>query len=175
MTTSLTVFNTIVGIGIIGIIAGIVLVVALVFLQETDSKLFRWIKKHSLTIAFLLALGGMVGSLIYSNVFMFAPCEFCWWQRIFLYPQVIILGVAAWYRDVRIGLIAVILSTIGICVSIYHVLMQAGVVGNDTACSLAGVSCTKIDVLIFGWITIPIMCLVMFAGVLTLNYVARRK
>jgi disulfide bond formation protein DsbB len=171
----LTIFNTIVGIGIIGIIAGIALVFALIFLQETHSKLFHWIKKHALTISFLLALGGMIGSLIYSNVFMFAPCEFCWWQRIFLYPQVIILGVAAWYKDLRIGTISIILSVIGICVSIYHVLMQAGVVGSDATCSLTGVSCTKIDVLIFGWITIPIMCLVMFAGIIVLNWVARRK
>ena len=171
----LTIFNTIVGIGIISIIVGIVLVFAMIFLQETDSKLFRWIKKHSLTIAFLLALGGMIGSLIYSNVFMFAPCEFCWWQRIFLYPQVIILGVAAWYRDVRIGTISIILSVIGICISIYHVLLQAGAVGSGAACALTGVSCTRIDVLIFGWITIPIMCLVLFVGILTFAYLAHRK
>ena len=168
-------FNTLVGIGIIVIIIVVLVILALLFLGETDSKPFRFLKHHSFLFAFLLALGAVFGSLMYSEVFHFAPCVFCWWQRIFMYPQVIILAVALWFRDTRVWLTSIILSVIGACFSIYHILIQSGIVGPSAACSTLGVSCEKIDVLIFGWITIPIMCLVLFIGILMFSYIAHKK
>ena len=171
----LTIFNTIVGVGIILAILGIVGVFAMMFLGETKSALFQWIKKYSVHIGFLIAFAGVFGSLMYSEVFKFAPCTFCWWQRIFLYPQVIVFGLGAYYHEKKIWITGVVLSLIGICFSAYHVLLQAGIVGANAACVTSGVSCEKIDVLIFGWITIPIMCLVLFASILTVSYVAHRE
>ncbi|MDB4984238.1 MAG: disulfide bond formation protein [Patescibacteria group bacterium] len=173
--SALSVFNTITGIGSIIIILGVLLVIALVFLGETDSKIFKWIKKNAAVFTFVLALGGMIGSLIYSNVFGFAPCEFCWSIRIMLYPQVVIFGAHLWRRDANAWLVSTILSIVGLGLSIYLVLLQAGKIGNDAACIAAGVSCAKIDVIIFGWLTIPIMVLVFFVGMLTLSYVAHKK
>lgn len=173
--TGLTLFNTFTGIGVIAIIIVILGVYALLFLGETNSKLYKFIKHHSFLFALILATGGVFGSLMYSEVFHFAPCLFCWWQRIFLYPQAIILAVALWFRDTRIWLTSIILSSIGGLFSIYHILLQTGIIGPGGTCETVGVSCTKIDVLIFGWITIPIMCLVLFVGILTFAYVAHRK
>ena len=171
----LQVFNTLVGIITIIIIIAILAIISLVFLDETNSKPFQFFKKHSLLFGFLLALGGVFGSLMYSEVFHFAPCVFCWWIRIFLYPQAVILGVALWYRDTRMWLSSIILSVIGVCFSIYLILLQTGVVGPSAACSTLGVSCEKIDVTIFGWLTIPIMSLIFFIGILALSYVGLRK
>ena len=171
----LTVFNTIVGIGTIGVIVLVVVIFAMIFLGETNSKLFQFFKKQAFVFAFLLALGATVGSLIYSEGFHFLPCTFCWWQRIFMYPQVIILGIGAWQKDLKIWLTSIILSVIGGCFSVYHILLQAGLAVPLAACSTSGVSCEKIDVLIFGWITIPIMCLVLFIGILTLAYISHKK
>lgn len=173
--TALTFFNTVVGIGIIAIIVLIGSVWILEFLGETKNKYFRFLQKHHFHFAFLMTLGAIIGSLAYSNIFAFPPCEFCWWQRIFMYPQVIVLGIGIWQRDVKIWMTSIVLSAIGFCFSLYHVLMQAGVVGPSAACATSGVSCTKIDVMIFGWITIPIMCLILFVGILTFAYLAHRK
>jgi len=168
-------FNTLVGIGIIITIITVLTIIALVFLGETDSKLFKFIKRHSLPFGFILAFAGVFGSLMYSEVFNFVPCIFCWWIRIFLYPQVAILGVALWYKDTRMWFSSIILSVIGLGFSIYLVLLQTGTIGPSAACSTLGVSCEKIDVTVFGWLTIPIMSLIFFIGILALSYIGLKK
>ena len=145
------------------------------FLGETENRYFRFIKKHAFHFGFLLSLGAIVGSLTYSEVFRFIPCDFCWWQRIFMYPQLIVLGTGIYLKDLKVWITSIILSAIGACFSIYNILIQMGVVGPTGDCATSGVSCAKIDVLIFGWLTIPIMCLILFVSILTLSYVAHRK
>ena len=173
--TGLSFWNTVVGVGVIAIIVLILSSWILLFLKETENKYFKFLTKQSFHFGFLLALGAIVGSLTYSEVFKFAPCTFCWWQRIFMYPQVIVLGTAIYLKDVKVWITSIILSIIGACFSMYHILLQSGVIGPSGACTTGGVSCTRIDVLIFGWITIPIMCLVLFVGILTFAYIAHRK
>ena len=168
-------FNTLVGIGTIAIVLVIISIWLLVFLRETKNAYFAFLKKHSFHFAFLLALGGVLGSLIYSDFFKLPPCYFCWWQRIFMYPQLVIFGVALYLKDMKMWLTGMILSGIGALFSIYHLLIQSGVVGPSAACDAGAVSCAKIDVLIFDWITIPMMCLVLFVGILTFAYIAHRK
>lgn len=173
--TALSFFNGLVGIGTIAIIAFIVVVWIMEFLKETNNKFFTFLKKHHFRIAFLMALTAILGSLIYSEIFKFPPCTFCWWQRIFMYPQAIVLGIGIWQKDVKIWMTSIILSGIGLLFSIIHIMIQSGIIGESAACIQGGLSCAKIDVLIFGWITIPIMCLTLFAGILTFAYLAHRK
>ena len=168
-------FNTLVGIGTIGIILITLSIWLLMFLQETENIYFHFLKKHSFHFAFLLALGAIIGSLSYSEVFGFAPCTFCWWQRIFMYPQLIVFATGIYLKDIKVWITGIVLSLIGASFSIYHILLQSGIIGPSGACALSPVSCTKIDVLIFGWITIPIMCLTLFVGILTFAYISHRR
>jgi disulfide bond formation protein DsbB len=169
-------FNTLVGAGVIGLMLIIGILWILLLTQTTHHKLFQWFHRHGIILAGILALGAMAGSLIYSDFFKLAPCFFCWWQRIFMYPQVIILGVSAWYRDAKIWLSGFILSAIGACFSIYHILLQSNVLNASSApCAADAVSCARIDVLIFNWITIPIMCLTVFVGIMTLLWISHQK
>lgn len=144
--------------------------------SSTHHPLFQWFHRKGALFAGILALGAMIGSLIYSDFFKLPPCYFCWWQRIFMYPQVIILGVSTWYRDTKIWLSSFILSAIGALFSIYHILLQSNVINaSSSPCAADTVSCTRIDVLIFDWITIPIMCLSVFVGIMTLLWITRQK
>src|SRR5699024_5463587 len=77
-----------------------------------------------------------LGSLFYSEILHFVPCELCWVQRILMYPLVIIYGVATMQRNVSIALPGLILSIIGVCVSTYHYLLQ-----KLPALQAAGASC----------------------------------
>src|SRR5699024_12031322 len=70
------------------------------------------------------ALLATVGSLYFSEIKGFAPCELCWIQRIFMYPLVIIYGVAALKKNIDIALPGLILSGIGMFISAYHYLIQ---------------------------------------------------
>lgn len=168
-------FNTLIGIGTLVTIGVSVSLWTLLFLQETKNSYFQFLKRHSFSFAFLLSLGAILGSLTYSEIFRLVPCTFCWWQRIFMYPQAIILATGIYLKDTKIWITSIILSSIGACFSIYHILIQSGIVGPSGACATAGVSCAQIDFTVFGWITMPIMCLSLFVGILTFAYISHRK
>jgi disulfide bond formation protein DsbB len=172
---AITFFNYFVGIGTLVVAAIVASIWILIFLSETTNGYFLFLKKHSFHFAFLFALAAVLGSLTYSELFHLPPCTFCWWQRIFMYPQVIVLGIGIWLKDIKIWLTSIILSIIGICFSISHILLQTGIRQSTGACLESGVSCTKIDVLIFGWLTIPIMCCILFAAILTFAFLAHRN
>lgn len=175
-------FNALIGAGFILVLALLGFAVILIVLGETRTRAYRLIRKNAVLLAFLLMLAEVLGSLVYSEFFHLPPCTFCWWQRIFIYPQVIVLGLALWRKSRGIvsswsdtWLPSIIMSAIGACFSLYHILIQSGVVGPTGACLISGVSCAKIDVLIFGWITLPIMGLSMFLGVLVLASMNRAR
>src|SRR5690625_6744143 len=77
-----------------------------------------------LLIIWIQALVATLGSLFYSEVMGFVPCELCWIQRIFMYPLVMIYGVAAFKKDLSIALPGLFLSGIGMFISAYHYLLQ---------------------------------------------------
>lgn len=141
-------------------IAGVILLLALVF--DVKGKLVAWVGENAVTLAFLATLGAVSGSLFYSNVIGFEPCILCWWQRIFMYPQVILFSVAVWKKRADIFLYSLPLSVIGTGIAIYQIILpyleKYGVVCVTTS----GVSCTKLYVFAFGYITIPVMSLTVF-------------
>ncbi len=77
-----------------------------------------------LTFAWVVALVATLGSLYYSEVRLFLPCELCWYQRIFMYPQAVLLGLALWRQDLFVWPYALTLSLIGGSISTLHLLEQ---------------------------------------------------
>src|SRR5690625_2490000 len=75
-------------------------------------------------LVWAIALLAMMGSVFYSEIMGYEPCELCWVQRILMYPLVVIYGVAALKKNVSIALPGLILSGIGMFVSIYHYMIQ---------------------------------------------------
>ena len=72
----------------------------------------------------IIALVASLGSLYFSEVLLYVPCELCWYQRILMYPLVILLGIAAVKKDAGIVTYVLPLSIIGGSISIYHYLIQ---------------------------------------------------
>lgn len=77
-----------------------------------------------LAFAWVVALVATLGSLYYSEVRLFLPCELCWYQRIFMYPQAVLLGLALWRQDLSVWPYALTLSLIGGSISTLHLLEQ---------------------------------------------------
>ncbi|WP_114314016.1 disulfide bond formation protein B [Thermus caldifontis] len=77
-----------------------------------------------LAFAWVVALVATLGSLYYSEVRLFLPCELCWYQRIFMYPQAVLLGLALWRQDLAVWPYALTLSLIGGGFSTLHLLEQ---------------------------------------------------
>lgn len=169
-----TLFTTILGIG--AILIGVAIVVTIIGLAWYPDVLKAASQKYVFWDGFILSLLGLIGSLTYSGLFQFPPCPLCWWQRIFLYPQVILFGIGIWGRgDQRTILLgSSILSGLGLIVSIYQYLLQMGVWGDSSVC-LGGTACASIDAIAFGFITIPLMCGILFLALLLGSFIAQKK
>lgn len=134
----------------------------------------------------LIAIGGIallstIGSLIYQFVYQTPVCELCWWQRIFLYPIEIITLVAVWKKTKESHITVAILAAIGLFFASYHYYyhFQGFVLGNKLTmpCSYGGLlpACTDSPILVFGFITIPLMGVLIFGSVLLLAWIAHQK
>jgi disulfide bond formation protein DsbB len=104
----------------------------------------------------------MFGSLYFSEIQKFEPCELCWYQRILMYPMVIILGIAVIKKDERISFYTMILSAIGALISLYHYSIQKVSFMADNAVSCGRIPCTGQYINWFGFVTIPFLALVAF-------------
>lgn len=132
------------------------------------------LREWGLPLAFMLALAGSALTLFYSEIVGYPPCSLCWLQRIFLYPQVILLGLALWWQDRGIGRYLVWLSLLGVLVALYHYYYQM-TGGQGLACLGDGATsgCARRYVYEFGFMTMPLMSAIVFAalaGLAKLSY-----
>lgn len=167
--------NTTLTIG--AVIGQIFVVVALILsLCKKDKTLVEFVGKHGITFAFLTALIAMSGSLYYSDVALFTPCLLCWYQRIFMYPLVFILGLALIRGKRDVVPYGLILSGVGLPISLYHYYIQMNqhALGADNCGIAGGVSCSEAYFLHLGYITIAMLALTAFAMILVMLRYAHR-
>jgi len=166
------IFDLILGIGVVILQLGIIGIIILLITRKTETKIYKFFATHGILFAFLLALAALLGSLFYSEIIGFPPCIFCWWQRIFIYPLVILLGVSIWKNEGDIiKKYAMMLAGVGVLFAIYHYLIQkVAVVATTVSCdALEGaVSCVTSPVNVFGYITIPMMSLTILMSIILL-------
>lgn len=126
----------------------------------------------ALLLAAAVAVVATAGSLYYSQVAHFTPCELCWFQRICMYPLALLLAIAALRRDRAVVVYALPLAAIGAAISMYHYQLQR-YPDQGGFCSL-GAACTVKEVEQWRFVTIPFMAGSAFLLVLALLVVARR-
>ena len=128
-----------------------------------------------LFFAWLVATIATVGSLFFSEVMMFPPCVMCWYQRICMYPLVVILLVGLFPLDTTVTRYAMPLTLIGLFFAIYHNLLYYKILPVSVQPCSQGVSCTSDYINWFGFITIQFHSLVAFVMVLILLIIFKRK
>jgi disulfide bond formation protein DsbB len=109
-----------------------------------------------------VAFAATLGSLYFSEVRQYEPCELCWYQRILMYPLVLILGVAYAQKNAKIALTTLVFSIIGGCISLYHYSIQKLSFMQDVAPACGRVPCTGQYINYLGFITIPFLALIAF-------------
>ena len=114
-----------------------------------------------LRVAWGTAIVATLGSLYYSEIAHFIPCEFCWYQRIAMYPLVVVAGVAVLRRDERARGYIVPLAVAGAILSTYHYTIQQFPSLEVGSCSTT-FPCTAAWVWKFGFVSIPFMALACF-------------
>ena len=169
---------TIVALAVLGVVgqvlAGLMILVALAAAAGVRGPL-RALRTalwgYELWGAFVVAAIATGGSLFFSEVAHYVPCELCWFQRICMYPISILTLFAAFHGEHRFARYLLPLPVVGAGISVYHLLVENGVVKQAQACLLSapGGCATKwIDE--FGYMTIPTLALTAF--VLLIGFLA---
>ena len=153
----------------------LILSTALLFLAQKftafDYRNFTWLEKtYNLTkawhleLAFLLSLVATSGSLYMSQILEWTPCHLCWFQRIFMYPLVLLTGVALLFEKEDVHEYVLPMVMIGGSISIYHYSVQV-LSKVSSGCSTLAVSCSDKFTYYFGYMTIPMFALTAFAAI----------
>ena len=116
-------------------------------------------------LGLLIAALATSGSLYFSEIAHLPPCMLCWYQRICMYPLVVILAVGIWKKDKNIPFFVLPLSIIGTIISIYHNLLYYKIIPESLAPCTLGISCTTKQIEWFGFVTIPLMSLFAFIAI----------
>jgi disulfide bond formation protein DsbB len=139
-------------------------------------KLINKISVETLHYAILLQAGiAMAGSLFFSEVMSLPPCVLCWYQRIAIYPIVILTAIGIIRNDRKTYISVLALSLPGLAISIYHNLLYWKIIPESIAPCMLGVSCTTKFFEWFGFITIPFMGLIAFIIINMLAFASLKK
>jgi disulfide bond formation protein DsbB len=144
---------------VIGIIAGLL---ALVGVRGPLDAIRNLLWGYELWGAFVVAALATGGSLFYSEVALFIPCEFCWFQRILMYPLSILTLLIAVRGDNRAARYLLPLPVVGAGTSIYHILIERNVIKEPKQCSInvpGGCGINWLSSHSFGYLTIPELAL----------------
>lgn len=173
-------FSKLIGTVVLLTQVGVALTV-LLLVMGSRGKWIQFLKTHHILLAFIVVLTAVSSSLIYSDVFHMAPCKLCWYQRIVIFPQIVVLGVALWRGHHRaVADFSIALACIAIPISIFHYLLQmtdAPAIHGFAPCDVTGQapSCSGYYVIMYHYITIPMMALTASAAVLTLMVIGKMK
>lgn len=122
------------------------------------------LRSLGLYAAWLVSIVATAGSLYFSEVRLFVPCSLCWYQRIMMYPLVILLGIASYRQDKGIIPYVLPLSLLGGSISLLHYLEQkVPGFGAPNLCRTSGVPCNTDYINWLGFITIPFLALIAFS------------
>lgn len=135
-------------------------------------QLLSFIYKNALYISFVQAWAATLGSLYFSEIRHFVPCLLCWYQRILMYPLVIIFSVAIFKKDKNIAHYVLPITILGMIISFYHYLLQMTPLADVTpiSCNAYG-PCREVQALFLGFITIPFLSLTAFTVITALMLV----
>ena len=124
---------------------------------------FNFVKKYAIYLAFLQVWAAVLGSLYSSEIKGLTPCFLCWVQRIFMYPLIVLFTVAILRKDKNVAYYVLPLSVTGAFVGLYQYLLQMTPLSKvEAATCSATAPCSAIQIMFFGFITIPFLSMTAF-------------
>ncbi len=150
-------------------LAILVLFIAVLILSKRrpDHSVTQLMNRVSLPLAVLIVSVAVLGSLYFSQIALYEPCNLCWWQRVCMFPLLIILILAWRKRDAGAKKYVYVLAGIGAVLAAYNSYLQIWPPSSQH-CVLGGlVDCSTRYVFTLGFITIPFISLVSFLLIIT--------
>ena len=127
-----------------------------------------------LFLSWLVALGSTLAVLFIGEIMGQEPCVLCWYQRAFMFPLAVVLGVACYLNDPGIWRYALPMAIFGWVFAAYHTLLVAGVIPTALEPCGEGTSCTSDDMMIFSVVPIPLLSVGAFSAIIILLWLIRK-
>ena len=153
--------------------------------------------KHGIKYAFTTATLATLGSLWLSEISGIPPCKLCWYQRVAMYPLIVVLGVGILKRKSQARLTGLLLAGAGFLIAGYHYLVQRAAfwragdlnsvqqliinvfqsIGLNIQAPNCAVdaSCSVMYLGYWGFYSIPLFALVSFFVILVALYLYKEK
>jgi disulfide bond formation protein DsbB len=122
----------------------------------------------------LVAASATLGSLFFSEIMDVPVCKLCWYQRIAMYPLVLILAMGLFPYDHRAVRTAVVLTAAGWLIALFHTLLIAGIIPENAQPCVQGIPCSETHISLLGFLNIPLISLLTFSLIGALLYFAQR-
>jgi disulfide bond formation protein DsbB len=142
--------------------------------ESSPTGAASWVGRAAMVVALLTAWVAMLGSLYFSLVSGFVPCDLCWYQRILMYPLTLIIATGLILRDRSLPKFVLPLSVLGMAVALYHYLLEKTTWFDGVEVCRNGVSCTTMWINWAGFITIPFLSLTAFTIITVASILALR-
>lgn len=124
--------------------------------------------------ACIVALSATLGSLFFSEVMAIPVCKLCWYQRIALYPLVVILAFGLFPFEPRVLRTSAVLVAAGWLIGLFQLLVIAGVIPENMQPCVQGIPCSDTHIALFGFVSIPMLSFLTFSLIGALLYFAHR-
>lgn len=132
-------------------------------------------KETALVGAWIVALISSLAVLYIGEVLGQAPCNLCWFQRAFMFPLAVVLGLGIWWQDDRVGRYGIVLALGGAAIALWHLGLYIGILPERIQpCTATGPSCTDDNQVIFG-LPIPLLALIAFLLIATLSILSLKE
>lgn len=168
--------NMLVGLGTLALQLVTIALFAIYFFRyrsDVAGQFARTLGQYGVLIGFVLTSIASVVTVYYSAILGVEPCPLCWWQRVFLYPQVILFAVALLKRERLVASYSIVLSIIGGLVALYQHALQT-LPGSGLPCPATGVSCAQRFLFEFNYITFPLSAVTIFLCLIALMLIVRK-
>lgn len=133
------------------------------------------IKQYLLYFAWIVSVTATLGSLYFSEIRGFIPCELCWYQRILMYPLILILGIGTFQNDPSVRKFVLPMALIGWCISLFHYLEQKVPAFASIKPCENGVPCSAQYINWLGFITIPLLSFTAFTLIIITMLLLKRQ
>lgn len=136
-----------------------------------DKSVWKWV-----FLAWVISLVSTLGSLFFSEVMLFFPCALCWYQRIFMYPLVVLFLVPLFTgTDRRMVHYTLPMVVMGWIFALYHNLVLYEIIPESAAPCAQGIPCSTQYINWFGFITIPMLALLAFSLMIFILLAIQRR
>lgn len=124
--------------------------------------------------AWIVSIVATLGSLYFSEIRGFIPCEMCWYQRILMYPLILLLGISVFRGDFYLKWYILPITILGVFTASMHYMEQKIPGFGGIKPCLDGVPCNIEYINYFGFVTIPFMSLTAFILITLFLFFSRK-